>query len=79
MIYAILDEEEIRLHAMIRATLEQINSILQERKSLLVWEEKLDRVLQIITKVSKNLEIEENMVEQSKNSIENLYRKIIKA
>ncbi len=34
MMYAILNEEETCLHAMIRATLEQIDTISQERKSL---------------------------------------------
>lgn len=48
---------------MIRAMLEQINIILQTRKSLQVQKEKLGQVLQIITKVSKDLEVEENMVE----------------
>lgn len=42
MIHTILDEEEIHLHAMIRTTLERIDSILQEQKSLQAWEEKLD-------------------------------------
>ena len=40
---------------------------------------KLGRVFQIITKVSKDLETKENTVEQSKNSIENLDKKIIEA
>ena len=34
MMHAILDEEETRLHAMIIATLERIDTILQEQKSL---------------------------------------------
>lgn len=79
MMHAILDEEEICLHAIIKATLERINSILQERKSLQVQEEKLGWVFQIITKVSKDLETEENIVGQSKKSIENLDRIITKA
>ena len=50
--YAILNEKKTRLHAMIRVMLEQIDTILQERKSLQARKEKLSRVLQIITKVS---------------------------
>lgn len=69
MMHAILDEEETRLHATIRATLERIETISQERKSLQAREEKLGRVCQIITKVSKDLEAE-------KNSIKTLDRKI---
>lgn len=76
--HVILDKEETRLHAMIRATLERIDSISQERKSLQVQEKKLVRVLQMIT-VSKDLETEENIVGQSKNSIKNLDRKITEA
>ena len=64
---------------MIKATLEQINSISQERKSLQAQEKKLGWVLQMIIKVSKNLEIEENIVKQSKSSIANLDRKITEA
>ena len=36
MMYAILNEKETHLHAIIRATLEWIDTILQERKSLQV-------------------------------------------
>ena len=79
MMHAILDKEKIRLHAMIRATLKRIDSISQERKSLQAQEEKLDRVLQMITKMSKDLETEENIVGQSKNIIKNLNRKITEA
>ena len=39
----------------------------------------MGRVLQMITKVSKDPKTEENTVEQSKSSIENLDRKIIEA
>ena len=62
IMYAIVDKEETCLHAMIKATLERIDSILQERKSLQVREEKLGLVLHMITKVSKDLETEENIV-----------------
>lgn len=79
MMHAILDEEETCLHAMIRATLERIDSISQERKSLQAREEKLGRVLRMITKVSKDLEAEENTVGQSNSSIENLDRRITEA
>lgn len=61
--YAILNREETRLHTMIRATLKRIDSISQERKFLQARKKKLGRVLQMITKVSKNLETEENTVE----------------
>ena len=73
-----LNEKEIRLHTMIRAILEWINSILQERKFLQAQEEKFGWVLQIITKVSKDLEIEKNIIGQLKSSIKNLDKKIIK-
>lgn len=76
MMYTILNEEEIRLHIMIRATLEQIDIILQEQKSLQTQEEKLGQVLQMIIKVSQDLEMEENMDEQAKNSIKNLDKRI---
>lgn len=78
MMYAMLNEKEIRLHTMIRAILEWINSILQERKFLQAQEEKFGWVLQIITKVSKDLEIEKNIIGQLKSSIKNLDKKIIK-
>ncbi len=45
MMYAILNKEETRLHAMIRAMFKQIDIILQVRKSLQAREEKLGRVL----------------------------------
>lgn len=76
--YAMLNEKEIHLHTMIRAILEWINSILQERKFLQAQEEKFGWVLQIITKVSKDLEIEKNIIGQLKSSIKNLDKKIIK-
>lgn len=79
MIYAILNEEETCLHTIIKATLEWIDTILQEQKSLQVWEEKLRRVLQMITKVLQDLKAEENMVEQAKSSFKNLDRKITEA
>ena len=79
MMHAILDEEETRLHAMIRATLERIDTISQERKSLQAREEKLGRVLQMMTKVSKDLELEETMVGQAKSSIEKIDRQITEA
>ncbi len=79
VMYAILNEEETRLHAMIRAMLERIDTISQERKSLQAREEKLGRVLQMITKVSQDLEAEENMVGQAKSSIENLDSRITEA
>lgn len=62
MMYAILDEEKIRLYAMIRATLERIDTISQDRKFLQAQEEKMGRVIQIITKVAKDLEAEEKMI-----------------
>lgn len=49
--YTILDEEETRLHTMIRVILERIDSILQERKFLQAREKKLGQILQMITKV----------------------------
>lgn len=79
MIYAILNEEEIRLHTMIRAMLKQIDTISQERKSLQVWKEKLKRVFQMITKVLQDLKAKENMVRQAKSNIENLDRRITEA
>lgn len=78
MMYAILNEEKTHLHAIIRARLEQINSIMQKRKSLQALKEKLGWVLQMITKVSKDLETEENTVRQLKSSIKNLDRNITK-
>ena len=43
------------------------------------WKEKLGQILQIMTKVSKNLKEEENMVGQAKNNIKKIDRKIIEA
>ncbi len=79
MMHAILNKEKTRLHSMIRTTLERIDSISQEQKSLQAREEKLGRVLQMITKVSQDLEAEENMIGQAKSSIENLDRRITEA
>lgn len=74
--YVILDGEKTHLHAMIRITPEQIDTILQGRKTLQAREEKLGRVFKMINKVLKDLEAEENIVEQAKSSIENLDRRI---
>lgn len=45
MMHAILDKKETHLYTMIRATLEQIDSILQEWKSLQTRKKKLGQVL----------------------------------
>lgn len=79
MMHIILDEEEIYLHFMIKATLEQINTILQEQKLLQAWEEKMGQAFQLMTKVSKDLEEGENIVGQTKSSIEKIDRTITKA
>lgn len=57
---------------MIRAKLEQIDTISQQRKSLQAREEKLEQVLQMITKVSKDLEAEDSMVERQKTTLKTL-------
>lgn len=64
---------------MIKAMLEQIDIILQTRKSLQVREEKLGQVFPMITKMSKDPEAEENIVEQERSNIENLKKKMTKA
>lgn len=76
--HIILDKKKSYLHTIIRAILKQINTILQEQKSLQVQKKELRRVFQIITKMSKDLEVEENIVRQIKNSIKKLDKKITK-
>lgn len=58
--------------------LEWIDTISQKRKFLYAREEKLEQVLQMITKVSQDLEAGENMVGQAKNNIKNLDKRITK-
>lgn len=58
IIYTILEEEKIHLHATIRATLERINTILQKQIFLLALEKKMGRILQMIIKVAKDLDAE---------------------
>lgn len=79
MMYLILDEEETRLYAIIRGTLERIDYILQEQKSLQVQKKKFGQVFQMIIEMSQDLEKEENMFGQAKSSIEKLDRRITKA
>lgn len=61
---------------MIKITLKRIHSILQEKKSLQVWQKKLGQALKIIAKMSKDLGVKENMVRGGKNNIEKLDRRI---
>lgn len=77
MMFAILNEKEIYLHTIIRAMLKRIDIILLIKRFLQMREKKLGQVLYIMTKISKDLEKEENMVEQKQRNIENLDSKII--
>lgn len=62
MMHLILNKEKTHLHIMIRSMLVRIDTILQEQISLQVQEEKMRRVFQIITKIAKDLEAEDDIV-----------------
>lgn len=72
MMHAILDEEETRLHTLIKSSYERIDTVSQQRKSLQAREEKLERVLQRLLKATKELEAEETMVDKAKGNIKRL-------
>lgn len=76
MVFGILEEEETRLHAMIRAAYERKDSVSELRKSLQAKEQKLERVLQMLKKVQADLLTEEVAVEKSENNTARLNNEV---